>query len=263
MKKIILAAIIFLSISVSAQIKEGRIVYERVFTLPIRSFNVDPAIAEQIPKTRTEQFELLFANNQSLWQYLPSANSEPNTFEGPGMVVRFNSGTNDIVYANLEKGTSVMQTELMERNYVVADSIRKQNWKLSEETKTILNHTVRKATSQRIRTRMQMSMENGVMKREPVQDTSAVVAWFTTDIPVSVGPEFQGQLPGAILELDIANGQTIYRAIELSPKVSINKIKEPKEGKKLTEAQFAQEREKMMEEMRRNRPAGGNFRIQN
>jgi GLPGLI family protein len=83
------------------------------------------------------------------------------------------------------------------------------------------------------------------------------VAWFSTDIPVPVGPEYQGQLPGAVLELDIANGQTVYQAIEVSPKVTASKIKAPKDGKKVTAAEFTQERDKLFEEMRKNMPGGG------
>ena len=106
-----------------------------------------------------------------------------------------------------------------------------------------------------------MTMENGQMKREEFPDTAKIVAWFTTDIPVPAGPDFQGQLPGLILEVDIDNGQTVYRAIEFSNKVSLNKIKEPKDGKKLTAAEFNKERDKLMEEMRKNMP-NGNIRIQ-
>ncbi len=265
MKKILFSAVLLYSLSSGAQMKEGRIVFERTFILPVRNFNMDPALAAQIPKSRTDQFEVLFGNNQSLWQFLPNASNEgdPNTFASGGMVLRFNGGSNDVTYCNFEKGTKTDKREIADRSYVVTDSLTKLQWKLSDETKMVLNYTVRKATSHRISTRNMMSMENGVMKRTPTQDTAAVVAWFTTDIPVSVGPEFPGQLPGAILELNIANGQTVYKAIEVSSKVSINKIKEPKDGKKMTAAEFSKEREKVMEEMRRNMPAGNNFRIQN
>jgi GLPGLI family protein len=264
MKKILLSACLAISALAQAQMKEGRIIYERTIQLPTRIFNADPAIASQIPKSRTDQFELLFGNNQSLWQFLPSAsNEEPGTFSGGGVVMRF-GGTNEISYYNFDKGTRTDQREIMDRNFVVADSIRKGEWKLTEETKTILNYTTRKAISQRISSRTQMSMENGEMKRQVIPDTAVVIAWFSTDIPVPVGPELQGQLPGAILELDINKGQTVYKALEISPKVSVSKIKEPKDGKKLTAAEFTKEREKLVEEMRRNMPNGGNgntFRI--
>src|SRR5690606_17195824 len=109
-------------------------------------------------------------------------------------------------------------------------------------------YTVKKAVGQRVRTSTRMSMENGVMKSQQIQDTAVVIAWFTSQIPVSVGPDNQGQLPGAILELDINNGQTIYKAIEISAKVNAKKIKAPSEGKKITAQEFEIEREKLMEE---------------
>jgi GLPGLI family protein len=106
-----------------------------------------------------------------------------------------------------------------------------------------------------------MTMENGEMKREVISDTVNVIAWYTTDVPVPAGPAYTGQLPGLILELDVNNGQSITRAIEFSPKVAANKIKEPKDGKKLTAAEFTKEREKLLEEMRKNMPAGNVIRM--
>jgi GLPGLI family protein len=262
MKKLLASFAIFLALSATAQMKEGRIVYERVMQLPTRVFNVDPAIAAQIPKTRTDQFELLFTGMQSLWQYLPTINGDDqNSFSAGGIVLRFAGGTNDVSFANFEKAQKVEHREILDQSYVVTDSITKLSWKLSEETKTVLNHTVHKATAQRISTRMRMTMENGEMKREEFPDTAKVVAWYTTDIPVPTGPDFQAQLPGMILELDVDNSQTVYKAIEISPKVNTNKIKEPKDGKKMTAAEFTVERNKIMEEMRKNSP-NGTIRIQ-
>lgn len=261
MKKLAVFVVVFYSLTAYSQTKEGRVVYERTFQLPTAILRGNPELAAQLPKARTDQYELLFGNNQSLWQYLPDANSEgdPNTFTANGgvAVIRFAGGSNDMSYCNLDKGTRIEQREIADKNYVVTDSIRKMDWKLTGETKQILNFTARKAVSQRIGTRMQMTMENGEMKREQVPDTLSVIAWFTTDVPVAVGPAvYQGQLPGLILELDENNGRTIFKAVELSPKVSASKIKEPKDGKKLTAADFDKEREKVMEEMRKNMPNG-------
>jgi GLPGLI family protein len=265
MKNIFLLVTAVFSLAASAQMKEGRIVYERVAQLAIRSFaNLDPELAKQIPKARTDQYELMFANNQSLWQYLPTLNEgggDVTVSSGGVQVQRMSFGANDIAFFDFNNGTRVDQRELFDRNFLVSDSINKLSWKLTSETKTILDHTCYKATSTRISTRYTMSMENGEMKRTPVQDTAAVVAWFTTDIPVPVGPEYQGQLPGAVLELDISNGQTVYKALEISPKGTASKIKAPKDGKKVTAAEFTKEREKLMEEMRSRMPNGGNMQI--
>lgn len=266
MKKLLTLLAVGFSILSHSQMKEGRAVYERTAQLPARIFANNPELAAQLPKSRTSQYELLFGNHQSLWQYLPDASTDgdANTFAGGGMVFRFADGNNDVSYYNFDKGIQVDQKELMDKNYVVTDSIKKLDWKLTDETKTILNYKAFKATAQRIFTRNQMIMENGELKRQPVTDTSMIVAWFTTDIPVPAGPAiYQGQLPGLILELDENNGQTVYKLVEVSAKVNLNKIKEPKEGKKMTAAEFDKERERALEEMRKNMPDGMRVRVQN
>ena len=107
---------------------------------------------------------------------------------------------------------------------------------------------------------MRMNMDNGKMTRENVTDTLNIVAWFTNEISGSFGPEsYQGQLPGAILELDVNNGRTLYNAIEFAAKTDVAKIKEPTKGKKMTQAEFVKEREKLISEMQQG--GGGNMRI--
>jgi GLPGLI family protein len=266
MKKLLLPFAFFFYLSVQAQMKEGKIVYERVMQMPVRMINGDPELAAQIPKSRTDQYELLFGNGQSLWQYLPNAANEgdPNTFAGGEIVLRMAGGGNDMSYHNFEKGTLTDQREIAQQTYVVTDSIRKLEWKLTEETKTILGHSVHKAISQATHTRMRMTMENGEMKREPVQDTMAVVAWFAEDIPVPAGPgEYQGQLPGLILEMDINKSQTVFKAIEISSKVNKSRVKEPRDGKKMTATEFSKERDRLMEEMRKNMSGDMRIRMEN
>jgi len=261
--KTLISILFFLSfLNVKAQLKEGRIVYERVIQLST-IFRGDANIPD-MPKTRTDQFELLFANNQTLWQLLPSAvNENPGTIEGNGVVLRFAAGGDEVSFQNIEKGTRIDQREIADRSFIVSDTIAKVSWKLSDETDKILGYTVHKAIARQPVMRNRMVMENGEMKREQVPDTIKVVAWYASDIPVPVGPDFQGQLPGAILKLEMNNGQTVYRATEVSAKPVASKIKAPKEGKKLTAAEFTVEREKIMEEMRKNMPKGNVIRMSN
>lgn len=102
-----------------------------------------------------------------------------------------------------------------------------------------------------------MSMENGQIKREQVADTSLITTWFATTIAVPAGPgDYQG-LPGLILEVVLNRGRAVYKAVEISPKVSVNSIKAPRNGKKVTPSEYAIERDKLMEEMRKNMPANG------
>ncbi|MBL0274172.1 MAG: GLPGLI family protein [Chitinophagaceae bacterium] len=78
-----------------------------------------------------------------------------------------------------------------------------------------------KATATNIRTRTMMNMDNGKLERKEITDTSSIVAWFTTSIPVSAGPaEYQGQLPGLILEMDIKDGTQTFIATAISEKLT-------------------------------------------
>ena len=263
MKKMALLAALAFSLLAQAQTKEGSVVYERTVQTPVRSFgNLPPDIQTQMPKSRTSQYELLFTPEHSLWQFLPNAASEEqSTFASGGMVIRMAGAGNETTYVDYGKGSRVDQREVLEKSFVVTDTIANLQWKLSEETKPILNFTARKATATNIVTRQRRTMENGELKTENVTDTLPVVAWYTTEVPVPAGPDFQGQLPGLILELDINKGQNVTKAVEFSPKVTAAKIKEPKDGKRLTAAEFSKEREKMMEEMRKNMPRGNVFRM--
>jgi GLPGLI family protein len=269
MKKIFLLAASAFSLLAVAQTKEGTVIYERTTQMGSFRFggSLPPEVQAQMeraPRSRTDQFELLFTPQHSLYQYLPNAAADENagSFSGGGVTIQMRRNTNEVSYVMYAAGTRVDQRDVLDKNFVVADTVQKLQWKLSTETKQILHFTARKATATNILTRPTMSMENGQMKRETVTDTVPVVAWFTTEVPVPTGPNFQGQLPGLILELDVNKGQSVTKAIEFSPKVAANKIKEPKDGKRLTVAEFNKEREKMMEEMRRNMPAGNMIRMQ-
>ena len=247
------------------QTKEGKLVYERTLQMSNMRFggNLPPDIQAQMPKSRTDQFELLFTSRHSLYQFLPNAADEGgHNFSGGGVVIQMRGGANDVSYVDLEKGLRIDQREIMDKSFVVTDTLPRLPWKLSEETKTILHFTARKATATTVAQRSRLSMENGEMKRDTITDTVKVIAWYTSDVPVPVGPNYAGNLPGLILELDINNGQNVIKAIEFSPKVSINKIKAPNDGQKLTAAEFAIEREKLLEEMRKNMPQGNMIRMQ-
>lgn len=262
MKKILLFASIISSLFASAQMKEGKVLYERTIQMQFRG-NVPPEMANNMPRERKNKFELSFANNQSLWESVPEMEENNNDVVGEGngrMVMRFGGG-DDLTYHNFTTGKRVDHRELSSKNYIVEDSIQKLNWKLTGETKSILGHTVQKAIAERYGNRSVMTMENGEMKRQMIPDTTVVNAWIAMDIPVPAGPEFQGQLPGLILELEMNNGRVVYKALEISSKVNTSSIKEPKGGKHITAAEFDKEREKSMEEMRRNMPRGGRIQI--
>jgi GLPGLI family protein len=260
MKKILIAGCIFLTTTiVQAQQKEGKVTYERVSKIQIHINDGNDEMQNMLPKTRTDNFELIFGNNQSLWKQAEKEAEDDGGFGGGGVQIRmFGGGTDDVLYNNFETGKKTEQRDMFEKKFIIDDSIRPLKWKMTGETKSILNHNCMKATATQTSSSTRMTMDNGKMERKQVEDTSLIVAWFASDIPVSAGPaDYQGQLPGLILELDVADGRQTFKATEISAKADLALIKEPTGKKHYTRDEFRKEANKMMDEMQRNN-GGGN-----
>ncbi len=267
MKQIFIAgAGLVFSTMATAQMKQGTIIYDRTVQMQMQFHAAGmEGMQQNIPQSRTDKFELVFANNQSIWRSAETGDDDGGTLtsdNGGGMQMRMViAGSNDVVYHNFDNAQRVEKREVMDKNFLVADSIRPLKWKMTGETKTILNHNCMKAAATRISTSTRMNIDNGLMERKEVTDTTTIIAWVASDIPVSAGPgEYQGQLPGAILEMEFGNGRQSYKAISISEKADVTLIKEPTGKKKLTPDEFAKERNKMMEEMQRNNQGGGGGR---
>jgi GLPGLI family protein len=259
MKRILLAACATLAITAAgAQQKEGKVIYERTIQMQVRFAGMTEEMERMIPRSRTDKFELSFGNNQSLYKAVEQPNEDDNITGGGegggGFQIRMVAqGADDVMYSNFETSKRVEKREMFDKTFIIDDSVRPFKWKMTGETKTILNHNCMKATTTRISERPMVSMENGKMETKTVADTAVIVAWFATDIPVSAGPgEFQGQLPGLVLEVDVNNGRQVYKALEITPKVDLTVIKEPQGKKRYTQQEFSKERDKMMQEMQRN-----------
>ncbi|MCG2612961.1 GLPGLI family protein [Terrimonas sp. NA20] len=240
-----------------AQQKEGKVTYERT-TQAQMTLAMNGAAPTTQNITRTNRFELNFANGKSSWHQLEDEMGDDGlsgiTGGGGNMIVRsIGPGADDVTFCDFSQSRLVEQRSYIDKQFLIIDSIKKTGtWKLTEETKTILNHLCRKAVSERMGKRNMMTMENGQMIRKEVDDTISVIAWFTTDIPVAIGPETYGQLPGLVLELEMNRGRTIYKALEISQKPSLSAIKEPTKGKKVTRVEYAEETKKLMDEMQKN-----------
>lgn len=257
MKNTCLALIALLSIqTVTAQQKEGLVTYERTMQIQFRMQDNDH-MEQMLPKTRTDKFELSFGNNQSLWKHVDEEVVPDEASSGGMRISMIGPGMDDITWCNFDAAHKTEQRTMFDKKFIVADSIKKLNWKITGVTKTILGHVCQQAIAQRFGKRTMMNINNGVMERKETNDTTNIVAWFTTDIPVSAGPEVQGQLPGLILALDMNDGRMVYKALEISPKVNLASIKEPSKGKKVTQDEFRTETQKMMEEMQKNQGGGG------
>ena len=261
MKKIIYTLFMSLPLfGANAQQKQGRVLYER--TVQMRVHGMSDSDEHMMPRSLKDKLEVLFADSQSLRRSVPEEIPEDFQESGRGLQLRVGGpASGDLAYANFSTGRTVEQKEFAAKSYIIADSIRKLNWKLTEDTLTILGYPCRKATSQRIGKHKQGRMENGDIKNREVADTVNIVAWFTMAIPVPAGPECEGQLPGLILALDLGNGRAVYKALEVSPEVELRDIKAPSKGKTVSLDEFVKERDKIVSDMERKGGRRGMFLI--
>ena len=265
MKKILFTATAILFVgSLLAQMDKGRVNYSRTMQMQVRLSGAAEEFQNMLPRSRTDNFELHFGNNQSLWRQAEREMEDETINTGGGMQFRMVvSGMDDMVFTDFAKARRVEQREIMDKKFIIDDSIRPMKWKMTGENKTILGQNCMKATATLYSKRMQTVMTDGNMERKEVSDTSLVTAWFAPGIPVSAGPgEYQGQLPGLILELRVGDDRLVYTTTEISPDVNLDIIKAPSGKKRYTQEEFNKEREKMMEEMQRNNGGRRMIRMQ-
>lgn len=256
---LVAGACLIVATGAGAQMKAGKITYERTVQMQI-SFGGGGGMENMAPKARTDKMELNFAENKMILKKVDDELPDDNITSGTMVIRTFGAGNDDVTFCDFDQQRKVEAREMFDKKFLISDSLRRGTWKLTDETKQVLGYNCRKATSVRVAKRMMMNMENGEMKRKEIDDTTNMTAWFTMDIPVSGGPEMQGQLPGMILELETGTGRVSYKAIEVSAKADLKELKEPSKGKKVTQQEFVAERTAMLEEMQKNNP-GGNMRI--
>ncbi|MEO6720226.1 MAG: GLPGLI family protein [Ferruginibacter sp.] len=228
MKKLIAALLILTSVQPAiAQVKEGKIIYEQKVDLHRRIPEDNQQMRSMIPPTRTTKFEMLFADNQSLFKAMEEEPdmAEPNN---NGVVIRIGGGPENEYYKNFTTQKMADKRELMQEMYLLEDSIKSLAWKMEEgETKTIAGYPCKRATGK---------TERG----------NEVVAWYTEDIPLPAGPEQFNGLPGMILGLDVNKSEFVFTAISIDKKIDKKELKAPTKGKKVNSAEFAKIQKELM-----------------
>jgi GLPGLI family protein len=245
-------ASLLIGTALMGQQKEGTILYKKTVNMH-RTINNDQMRA-MMPEFRTSRHQLLFSDSISVYKLIPE-DEAPDPFGGGngGMVIRLGGGADGgELFKNFSLSKSIQANETAGKNFLITDSIRNAAWKLSDETKQILGFTCYKATLKVNAPVMRtMTISNmGGNTDTSKQTTTApkqidVVAWYTNSIPVPAGPDSYGQLPGAILEVNIDNGLTVITATEVKNTVAKKELQEPKKGKVITRSEF----QKMMMEM--------------
>ncbi len=125
---------------------------------------------------------------------------------------------NNIIATNTATQTSIAQKKVYEELYLVKDSTRKINWKVTNEIRNIAGYDCRRANAL-------------------IMDSIYVVAFYTDEIPVSGGPESFTGLPGMILGVALPYEHTTWFATSVVDQpMTDDKLRAPTKGKPLNNA---------------------------
>ena len=155
------------------------------------------------------------------------------------------------LYVDLAAQQFTREEELMGKFFLIQDSLDRPQWKMTQETKTIGKYTCYKATyTQTVRRPAFMAGKRPKPGEEPPVEEIEMetVAWYTPQIPVSMGPDQLTGLPGLILEVNNGNSTTLCTQVVINPEEK-KEIKAPKKGKLVDQKTFEKIQEERMKEM--------------
>jgi GLPGLI family protein len=219
--------------SVFAQAAEGVITYDMKINLHRRLPPDRQGMKATIPEYRTTQDQLFFKSEESLYKPLLE-DEEEESFGSGGVQMRFRQ-PNIERYLNQATEQIIIKQEFMGKEYLITDSVKLAPWKLGTEIKTIQGYECRQAYY------TDESMPGG--KQE-------ITAWYTDKIRPFLGPDRFNTLPGAVLAIDVNNGERVIVATKVELReLKKNELKIPSKGIKITPQEF---RKMIDEQMRSN-----------
>jgi GLPGLI family protein len=200
--KIYFILLIILTISGSGMAQtqflvKGKIEYERKINVQ-RQFEFTDEnsewlkdIVSKMPKFNIKYFELDFTGSKTMYK--------PGKREGVSnkdMDWGIGPAKENIIITDLEKQLFSSKKKVYEETYLIQDSVRHLNWKITDETRTIAGFECKKAVAR-------------------ICDSVYVVAFYTDEIVLSGGPESFSGLPGMILGLAIPRLYTTWFATKV------------------------------------------------
>lgn len=163
---------------------------------------------KNIPKYKTDIFELYFNETQSLYKPAPNGISESKMMMGAMPAER------NIVFNDYEHTKLTAEKKIFEKTYLIQDSFRKWNWKITEEFRKIAGFNCRRAET-------------------VINDSLYIIAFYTDGILAPGGPESFNGLPGMILGVVMPRLNLTYFATKIDNYLPLEKdITPPTKGDK-------------------------------
>ncbi|THU37983.1 GLPGLI family protein [Niastella caeni] len=193
-------------------ITQGRIEFERKtnqHAFMDESSIWDDMAKKNLPKFVTFYYDLTFKGDRTIFKVGRDPDTKQNKYWGI-----FDS--ENTILTKLDSNTSITQRSIWGDLYLVADSLRHVEWKITPEIRKIAGFDCRKAVGK-------------------VMDSIVVIAFYTDEILTNGGPESFNGLPGMILGLAIPRLHTTWYATKLQLiEVTDKDLVSPRKGKKMT-----------------------------
>jgi GLPGLI family protein len=270
MRRIILIVGVLVSLAIAqvvlGQTPEGVITYEVKVNLHRRLPPERAEMKSMIPEFRTTKEQLFFNADESMYKPLIEDEEEQEFSSGGGgggggfrMVMR---QPNTELYVHPASQKIVSKQEFMGKDYLIDDTLKMSPWKFGEETKVIMGYTCKQAYFTRSIEEQSFRVSgSGPPTPEKKMVTQEITAWYTDQIRQFLGPDRYNTLPGAVLAIDINNGERVIVATKIEARpLKKNEMKIPEKGERMSQAEYTK---MMQEQMEKMRSSGGGMIIRN
>jgi len=187
-----------------------------------------------LPRVIKKYRILYFTENTALYAEDPSENAAlPRNVQGAMMRASYmKPPTSELknVHYDFEKNEKTERLEFMTRDFLINEPIANIAWKLTNKKIKIQNYVCQSA--------------------ELKKGDDTITAFFTSEIPISAGPDAYFGLPGLILAIEV-NGETAYMAtsVDLTPPQKA-KVSKPNTGSKISREEFNKTVEEKVKEFK-------------
>jgi GLPGLI family protein len=231
MFRFILISFLFLAQTIHAQqfISAGKLTFERkVAQVSLMENLYENGGADNIwitemkkvfPRIVTDYYTLEFNNNSTLFKV------EKENLDNKYMLDGLKPSDQNYVYQDFNQGLTTITKSLFENQYIVKDSIKQFQWKITGEVRDIAGFECKKALTK-------------------INDSVVVVAFYTDQIIVKGGPENFNGLPGMILGLAVPRLSLTLFATKLELTSPIMNVRLPLKPKYVKHSQILQDVEK-------------------
>lgn len=185
--------------------------------------------------SKPNYYKLILNAEESVFEFVEKVNNAQQEDQGRVMI---SFGDRSVFYKNLSEKISLKESNSWNVDYLITDSIKNYDWKITKETQEILGYETRKATA-------------------IVDSTKTVIAWYAPKLAFKNGPDNFNGLPGLILKAeqttktkDSSNQTRTFTAVSITVGDHKTKITRPKKGKKITQEQFKKESDEQMQKMK-------------